>query len=152
MCMLVPFIFPTIFLYLFPTIYVYNSIKWIMNPFWLFFACLPCNRHFKEFEYCQYIPTVLNCDPRFDGRRSCILKMWNVRKWYIECERLSTDVHWSTGVSSFRDLLNGTTARVVVWIIAMVTLLGNTLVVTSRWLSTKESRILDVFVKNLAGT
>lgn len=56
-----------------------------------------------------------------------------------------------TGISSIQNLLNGTFIRVTVWIIATITVIGNVLVFSTRWKKNKESQILDIFIKNLAG-
>ena len=57
-----------------------------------------------------------------------------------------------TGVSSFSDLISHGVHRVFLWIIGILTIVGNALVLGGRNLAKTENRILAMFVKNLAGS
>ncbi|XP_035707422.1 relaxin receptor 2 [Folsomia candida] len=76
---------------------------------------------FKKFGYCRYVPKVTRCYP------------------------------FSDGMSSTMNLLAGTSIRVIVWIVALFTIVGNSVVLITRCLSAGRGRILDVFINNLAG-
>lgn len=56
-----------------------------------------------------------------------------------------------TGVSSFSDLISHDVHRAFLWIIGVLTIVGNALVLGGRNLAKTENRILAMFVKNLAG-
>jgi len=55
-----------------------------------------------------------------------------------------------TGVSSFSDLISNKLHRVCLWIIGILTVVGNAMVLGGRGLAKTENRILSCFVKNLA--
>jgi hypothetical protein len=57
-----------------------------------------------------------------------------------------------TGVSSFSDLISHGVHRAFLWIIGILTIVGNALVLGGRNLAKTENRILAMFVKNLAGS
>lgn len=52
-----------------------------------------------------------------------------------------------TGVSSFTDLISNRVHRAFLWIIGILTILGNALVLGGRGLAKTENRILAMFVK-----
>ena len=56
-----------------------------------------------------------------------------------------------TGVSSFSDLISHEVHRAFLWIIGILTIVGNAAVLGGRNLAKTENRILAMFVKNLAG-
>ena len=58
---------------------------------------------------------------------------------------------YAVGVSSFTDLISYRIHRVFIWIVAVLTIVGNALVLGGRGLAKTENRILAMFVKNLAG-
>ncbi|GFQ90668.1 relaxin receptor 1 [Trichonephila clavata] len=76
--------------------------------------------YFKKFMYCSYAPFVRICLPRTDG------------------------------LSSTENLLVFPALRMSVWVVALMTCAGNTLVLSWRFLSIKEDRVLSLFIKNLA--
>ncbi|XP_035227434.1 relaxin receptor 1-like isoform X2 [Stegodyphus dumicola] len=76
--------------------------------------------YFKKFLYCSYAPYVRICYPKTDG------------------------------LSSTEHLLVWPALRMSVWIVALMTCAGNTVVLTWRVLSRKEDRVLSLFIKNLA--
>lgn len=76
--------------------------------------------YFRKFLYCSYAPHVRNCMPKTDG------------------------------LSSIDHLLVWPMLRFSVWIVALTTCMGNTIVLTWRVLSRKEDHVLSLFIKNLA--
>jgi len=58
---------------------------------------------------------------------------------------------YAIGVSSFTDLISYRVHRVFIWIVGVLTIVGNALVLGGRGLAKTENRILAMFVKNLAG-
>ncbi|XP_045028948.1 LOW QUALITY PROTEIN: relaxin receptor 2 [Daphnia magna] len=76
--------------------------------------------YFKNFLYCSYVTHAKKCQPLSDG------------------------------VSSFLDLISHSAHRGFLWIIAILTIVGNALVLGGRNLAKTENRILAMFVKNLA--
>lgn len=54
---------------------------------------------------------------------------------------------FSSGVSSFTDLISHRVHRAFLWIIGVLTILGNILVLGGRGLARTENRILAMFVK-----
>ncbi|XP_064078759.1 relaxin receptor 1-like isoform X2 [Macrobrachium nipponense] len=76
--------------------------------------------YFKRFRYCGYLPSVPDCWPKTDG------------------------------VSSFEHLLVRMELRVGVWLVAMLTLLGNMTVLFGRVLNRDDNKILSLFIRNLA--
>ncbi|XP_023236525.1 relaxin receptor 1-like [Centruroides sculpturatus] len=76
--------------------------------------------YFRKFLYCSYAPYVRNCMPKTDG------------------------------LSSIDHLLVWPMLRFSVWIVALTTCMGNTIVLTWRVLSRKEDHVLSLFIKNLA--
>ncbi|XP_064481569.1 relaxin receptor 1-like isoform X2 [Ornithodoros turicata] len=76
--------------------------------------------YFKKFHYCSYAPYVRICMPKTDG------------------------------LSSTEHLLVWPVLRLSVWIVALTTCAGNSVVLTWRVLSKKEDRVLSLFIKNLS--
>ncbi|EFX79619.1 hypothetical protein DAPPUDRAFT_31061, partial [Daphnia pulex] len=76
--------------------------------------------YFKNFRYCSYVAHASKCQPLSDG------------------------------VSSFSDLISHGVHRAFLWIIGVLTIVGNALVLGGRNLAKTENRILAMFVKNLA--
>ncbi|XP_071043338.1 relaxin receptor 1 [Parasteatoda tepidariorum] len=76
--------------------------------------------YFKKFLYCSYVPYVRICIPKTDG------------------------------LSSTEHLLVWPALRMSVWIVALMTCIGNTVVLSWRALSRKEDEILSLLIKNLA--
>ncbi|XP_057369239.1 relaxin receptor 2-like [Daphnia carinata] len=76
--------------------------------------------YFKDFLYCSYVAHATKCQPLSDG------------------------------VSSFSDLISHSAHRGFLWIIGILTIVGNALVLGGRNLAKTENRILAMFVKNLA--
>ncbi|XP_063881360.1 relaxin receptor 2-like isoform X2 [Scylla paramamosain] len=75
---------------------------------------------FKRFRYCGYFPHVPDCYPKADG------------------------------VSSFQHLLVRLELRVGVWIVSLLTLIGNLMVLGGRVFSRDDNKILSLFIRNLA--
>ncbi|KAK3864633.1 hypothetical protein Pcinc_029696 [Petrolisthes cinctipes] len=78
--------------------------------------------YFDTFRYCSYVPAVPQCLPNSDG------------------------------VSSAEDLVGWWVLRVAVWVVAVLTLTGNSLVIFCRAISRKDNEILKLFIKNLAAS
>ncbi|GFT73677.1 relaxin receptor 1 [Nephila pilipes] len=76
--------------------------------------------YFKKFVYCSYAPYVRVCYPKTDG------------------------------LSSTEHLLVFPALRMSLWVVALMTCAGNTLVLSWRVLSRKEDKVLSLFIKNLA--
>ncbi|XP_067141420.1 relaxin receptor 2-like isoform X2 [Centruroides vittatus] len=76
--------------------------------------------YFKKFHYCSFTPYVRICTPKTDG------------------------------LSSMEHLLVWPVLRLCVWFVALMTCLGNILVIGWRALSRKEDHVLSLFIKNLA--
>lgn len=76
---------------------------------------------FAEFAYCSYVPLVKYCSPSSDG------------------------------VSSSRNLLATRIHRIVIWLIAVVTVTANITVLCTRWLTpTDDTNHLRILISNLA--
>lgn len=56
-----------------------------------------------------------------------------------------------TGVSSFEHLLGHERLRVVVWLVALATLVGNLTVLGGRCCIGDDNKVLSLFIRNLAG-
>ncbi|XP_050725676.1 relaxin receptor 2-like [Eriocheir sinensis] len=76
--------------------------------------------YFKRFRYCSSVPVILDCWPKTDG------------------------------VSSFEHLLGHERLRVVVWLVAMATLVGNLTVLGGRCCIGDDNKVLSLFIRNLA--
>ncbi|XP_042890029.1 relaxin receptor 1-like [Penaeus japonicus] len=76
--------------------------------------------YFKRFRYCSYFPWIPDCRPKTDG------------------------------VSSFENLLIRRELRVAVWLVAILTLLGNLTVLAGRLLTRDDNKLLSLFIRNLA--
>lgn len=55
------------------------------------------------------------------------------------------------GVSSFEHLLVRVELRVAVWLVALMTLVGNMTVLGGRAFTRDDNKILSLFIRNLAG-
>lgn len=102
-------------------------------------------RQFKKFGYCRYVPKVTRCYPFSDG-------IFTRVRFCIYQNNKNDAVFPYLGMSSTMNLLAGTSIRVIVWIVALFTIVGNSVVLITRCLSAGRGRILDVFINNLAGT
>ncbi|CAH1267768.1 RXFP2 [Branchiostoma lanceolatum] len=78
--------------------------------------------YFSRFRYCGFAPHVRNCEPKTDG------------------------------LSSFNDLLANVVLRMSVWVIAIVTCLGNTAVMIGRTVMKQENKVHSLFIKNLCAS
>eukprot|EP00058_Branchiostoma_floridae_P026198 XP_002611688.1 hypothetical protein BRAFLDRAFT_63628 [Branchiostoma floridae] len=78
--------------------------------------------YFSRFRYCGLAPHVRNCEPKTDG------------------------------LSSFEDLLANVVLRMSVWVIAIVTCLGNTAVMIGRTVMKQENKVHSLFIKNLCAS
>ncbi|KAI8495334.1 peptide receptor 1 [Branchiostoma belcheri] len=78
--------------------------------------------YFSKFRYCFLAPHVRNCEPKTDG------------------------------LSSFEDLLANVVLRMSVWVIAIVTCLGNTAVMIGRTVMKQENKVHSLFIKNLCAS
>ncbi|XP_035682006.1 relaxin receptor 1-like [Branchiostoma floridae] len=78
--------------------------------------------YFSRFRYCGLTPHVRNCEPKTDG------------------------------LSSFEDLLANVVLRMSVWVIAIVTCLGNTAVMIGRTVMKQENKVHSLFIKNLCAS
>ena len=78
-----------------------------------------CCRYFTRFQYCRYALHVRRCEPNGDG------------------------------ISSFNNLLDLLLLRACVWIVAIITCIGNASVVLFRILFKDEHRVHSLFIKNL---
>ncbi|XP_070391479.1 relaxin receptor 1 isoform X3 [Dermacentor albipictus] len=76
--------------------------------------------YFKKFQYCSYAPYVRICAPKTDG------------------------------LSSTEHLLVWPVLRLSVWVVALTTCAGNSVVLAWRLLSKKEDRVLSLFIRNLS--
>ncbi|XP_047499746.1 relaxin receptor 2-like isoform X2 [Penaeus chinensis] len=76
--------------------------------------------YFERFRYCSYLPHVPDCRPKTDG------------------------------VSSFEHLLVRVELRVAVWLVALMTLVGNMTVLGGRAFTRDDNKILSLFIRNLA--
>lgn len=105
-------------------------------------------RYFKNFRYCSYVPHATKCQPLSDGELTKIEHSTNQIKFPFD---LHKSFVITTGVSSFSDLISHRVHRAFLWIIGVLTIVGNALVLGGRNLAKTENRILAMFVKNLAG-
>ncbi|KZS16457.1 Relaxin receptor 1 [Daphnia magna] len=76
--------------------------------------------YFIRFQYCSYVPTVPKCRPNTDG------------------------------LSSTENLLNRTLIRIILWAIAIFTLIGNSLVLLGRGILKDENKVPLNFIRSLA--
>ncbi|KAH9374064.1 hypothetical protein HPB48_005333 [Haemaphysalis longicornis] len=76
--------------------------------------------YFTKFQYCSYAPYVRICMPKTDG------------------------------LSSTEHLLVWPVLRLSVWVVALTTCAGNSVVLAWRLLSKKEDRVLSLFIRNLS--
>ena len=77
--------------------------------------------YFSRFQYCRYALHVRRCEPNGDG------------------------------ISSFNNLLDLLVLRACVWIVALITCLGNASVMLLRILFKDEHKVHSLFIKNLCG-
>ncbi|XP_046639013.1 relaxin receptor 2-like [Daphnia pulicaria] len=76
--------------------------------------------YFIRFQYCSYVPSVPKCRPNTDG------------------------------LSSTENLLNRTLIRIILWAIAIFTLIGNSLVLLGRGILKDENKVPLNFIRSLA--
>lgn len=99
---------------------------------------------FWKFSFCYAEPTlqVNVCRPITDG-------WFNVEG---ECSRSSSDYSCfiSTGVSSSADLLTNRTLRYSAWLMAVMTCIGNSMVLWGRFKFRDENRSVSIVIRNLA--
>ncbi|XP_077287759.1 leucine-rich repeat-containing G protein-coupled receptor 3 [Arctopsyche grandis] len=75
---------------------------------------------FPSFYYCSFVPAVIRCDPYTDG------------------------------ISDLKNLLTKPALRLSAWLIALITIIGNVLVLWGRGTSRDENRALSLLIRNLA--
>ncbi|XP_076045314.1 uncharacterized protein LOC143027721 [Oratosquilla oratoria] len=76
--------------------------------------------YFERFQYCSYVPQNAYCGP------------------------------FSDGISSRENLLHNTLLRVSIWVVGVLTLIGNAFVIFCRTIFRADNKILKIFIKNLA--
>eukprot|EP00058_Branchiostoma_floridae_P012812 XP_002598300.1 hypothetical protein BRAFLDRAFT_69654 [Branchiostoma floridae] len=78
--------------------------------------------YFSEFRYCGFAPRVRRCTPNTDG------------------------------ISTFENLLANFVLRMSVWVVAIVTCVGNTSVMIGRSIMKHENKVHSLFIRNLCGS
>ncbi|XP_078603350.1 relaxin receptor 1-like [Branchiostoma floridae x Branchiostoma japonicum] len=78
--------------------------------------------YFSEFRYCGFAPRVRRCTPNTDG------------------------------ISTFENLLANFVLRMSVWVVAIVTCVGNTSVMIGRSIMKHENKVHSLFIRNLCAS
>ncbi|CAH1267413.1 RXFP2 [Branchiostoma lanceolatum] len=78
--------------------------------------------YFSEFRYCGFAPRVRRCKPNTDG------------------------------ISTFENLLANFVLRMSVWVVAIVTCVGNTSVMIGRSIMKHENKVHSLFIRNLCAS
>lgn len=110
------------------------------------------HRYFIRFQYCSYVPTVPKCRPNTDGIQiETFIQL--ILPWFSTILfPINNFIVVRAGLSSTENLLNRTLIRIILWVIAFFTLIGNSLVLLGRGILKDENKVPLNFIRSLAGS